>query len=129
MATSAASPSERSPRRMRLAILISSSTTSTLMRTTMMAGNESKMRRYGNPDISACFPVHCMSAATMRDRDRRGDRQAQPGTPAGACLVGPREALERARKEVRREPGTLIAHVQLDAILDRLCAQVHGALA
>ena len=47
--------------------------------------------------------------------DRGGDREAEPGAAARARLVGAREALERARQEVRREARALVAHVQLDA--------------
>ena len=44
----------------------------------------------------------------MRPRDRADDRQAQAGAPSGAPLVGPREALERARREGLGKAGALV---------------------
>ena len=64
----------------------------------------------------------------MRAGDRGGDRQPEPGAAARARLVGAREALERARQEVRREAAALVADVQLDAAVDRARAlSAHGA--
>lgn len=50
----------------------------------------------------------------MRHRDRADDGEAEPGAPPRPVGRGPREALERAGKEVGREAGAIVPYVQLD---------------
>src|SRR3954469_19951707 len=151
MATSAASPSLRRPRRIRLAILISSSTTRTRIVDFSSAPaetgtNPGRVLRPGpvgrglvdGVPIGSPGIVPLFGEAHMRDggelhphvrpalvavggarrtavglRDGGGDGQAEAPPAARAGLVGAREALERARQEVRRESGPVVADVQL----------------
>src|SRR3954465_2064449 len=111
MATSAARPSERRPRRIRLAILISSSTTSTRMRAMLPGSGEAKMRvshGQGDPHVGPGGAVLGVRGAAVGCGHRRGDGQAEAGAAAAARLVGAREALERARQEGGREARPLV---------------------
>src|SRR4051794_32666405 len=52
-----------------------------------------------------------LRAAAVRLGDRAHDRQSQSGAAAGPGLVAAGEPLERARRELGREPGALVGDV------------------
>ena len=71
--------------------------------------------RQREPDVSAAaVAVRGACAAAVRSRDRLDDRQPEPGTAARARLVRAAEALEGARQEAGREPGPVVADMELD---------------
>src|SRR3954453_14859869 len=67
-----------------------------------------------------------MGRAPVRAGHGSRDREPEAGTPARARLVGAREALEGAREELRWEPGSLVADVQLDAAVLATRAEHHA---
>src|SRR5581483_12139030 len=67
--------------------------------------------------------------ARMSLRDQLDDREAEPGAAVRPGLVAAAEAVERARQERLREPGSLVGHVQLDEVAALARRQRHRAAA
>src|SRR5436305_8802951 len=61
--------------------------------------------------------------------DRGHDRQSQSGATAGAALLAPAEALERAGQEGRREAGAMVEYLQLEPVARGHGTQRHLAVA
>jgi hypothetical protein len=55
-----------------------------------------------------------MRVAAMPAGDRADDGQAEAGAALATCVVGAREAVERASCEARWEAGSGVADVELD---------------
>ena len=71
-----------------------------------------------DPDVRP-VPFGAMPAgAAVRLRDRLDDREAEPAATARASVVTAREPLERARRDLGREPVALVEDVDLDRVAD-----------
>ena len=69
-----------------------------------------------------------MRAASVRQRNRVDDREAEPGSRPRPALVRSAEALERTREKIIGEASPAVADVELDRTVDGTATQDDGAL-